>query len=209
MSTPRKPSTRKYRPTVKGDSLEGQLLIAMPSLADKWFARSVVYMCAHSAKGAMGLIVNQRAKNISFTDLLSHLEIAVPARGKGGASRAMQRCVHLGGPVETARGFVLHSDDYADGSTTLVVDDGICLTATVEIVRAMARGSGPEKALLALGYASWSAGQLEQELQSNTWLHCPADADLVFGADLDEKHRRALAKIGIAPGHLVSQAGHA
>lgn len=201
-------SVRTRRPKRRAsDSLEGQLLIAMPTMTDKWFARSVVYMCAHSPKGAMGLIVNQRAKNISFRDLLSHLKIAKPT------AKAMQdmnrRDVLVGGPVETARGFVLHSSDYADGTTTLVIDSGICLTATVDIVKAMAKGSGPQRSLLALGYASWGAGQLETELQSNAWLHCPADLDLIFDQDLSSKYVRAMAKIGIDQGRFISQAGHA
>lgn len=207
MNSPSK-SRRRGRKSV-GDSLEGQMLIAMPSLTDKWFSRSLVYMCAHTSKGAMGLIVNQRAKNITFPDLLSHLEIAVP-NGKRALPREMsKRAVHVGGPVETARGFVLHSSDYADKSTTLVVANGICLTATVDIVRAMARGNGPAQSLLALGYASWGAGQLESELHSNTWLHVAPDDDLLFGADLGGKHGRAMAKLGISPGLLVSEAGHA
>jgi putative transcriptional regulator len=193
----------------KGDSLEGQLLIAMPSLTDKWFSRSLVYMCAHTSKGAMGLIINQRAKNISFTDLLSHLEIAVPTGKRALPRDVSKRAVHVGGPVETARGFVLHSADYADGTTTLTIDNGICLTATVDIVRAMARGKGPTQSLLALGYASWGAGQLETELQSNTWLHVAPDDDLLFGDDLGAKHARAMAKLGIDPGFLVNAAGHA
>jgi putative transcriptional regulator len=136
----------------RGDSFEGKLLIAMPSMTDKWFARSVVYMCAHSDKGAMGLIVNQRAKNISFTDLLSHLKIAKPTAKLTGKVKSdpdsfEKKCVHVGGPVETARGFVLHSADYADGTTTLVIDSDICLTATVDIVRAMAKGAGPQRLL--------------------------------------------------------------
>ena len=203
--TPRK--TRKSQP--RGDSLEGKLLIAMPALTDKWFSRSVIYMCAHSAKGAMGLIINQRAKNISFTDLLSHLEIAVPAGKRKLPGSVTKQCVHVGGPVETARGFVLHSADYADGTTTLVIDKDICLTATVDIVRAMARGTGPAQSLLALGYASWGAGQLESEMQSNAWLHCQPDDDLVFSPDLGTKHERAMAKLGISPGFLVADAGHA
>lgn len=204
-----KPSARASRNKRRGDSLEGQLLIAMPTLTDKWFAKSVVYMCAHSSKGAMGLIVNQKAKNISFTDLLSHLKIAKPAGQRAIGTRAEKRSVLVGGPVETARGFVLHSSDYADGTTTLVIDSGICLTATVDIVRAMARGTGPERSLLALGYASWGAGQLESELQSNAWLHCPADLDLIFDADLTSKYDRAMAKIGIDFGHFIADAGHA
>lgn len=186
------------------------MLIAMPTMTDKWFARSVVYMCAHSAKGAMGLIVNQKARNISFTDLLSHLKIAKPAGNRASSGQKIERrSVLVGGPVETARGFVLHSSDYADGTTTLVIDSGICLTATVDIVKAMARGTGPERSLLALGYASWGAGQLETEMQSNAWLHCPADLDLIFDADLTSKYDRAMAKIGIDPGHFIADAGHA
>jgi putative transcriptional regulator len=206
-----KPAIRTRRSARKGDSLEGQLLIAMPTMTDKWFSRSVVYICAHSAKGAMGLIVNQRAKNISFADLLSHLKIAKPAGQKVDANGAMlsKRCVQVGGPVETARGFVLHSADYADGTTTLVIDSNICLTATVDIVRAMAKGSGPQRSLLALGYSSWGAGQLETEFQSNAWLHCSADLDLIFDGDLVSKYDRAMAKLGIDPGHFVSEAGHA
>jgi putative transcriptional regulator len=207
MIPPQKPK-RKVRKN-KGDSLEGQLLIAMPSLTDKWFSRSLIYMCAHTSKGAMGLIVNQRAKNISFTDLLSHLEIAVPTGKRALPRDVSKRTVHVGGPVETARGFVLHSSDYADGTTTLVIDNGICLTATVDIVRAMARGKGPAQSLLALGYASWGAGQLESELHSNTWLHVAPDDALLFDEDLGSKHGRAMAKLGIAPGFLVNAAGHA
>ncbi len=185
------------------------MLIAMPTLTDKWFSRSLVYICAHSPKGAMGLIVNQQAKNISFSDLLSHLTIAIPTGTKALPDDLSGRCVHVGGPVETARGFVLHTSDYADGTTTLVIDSGICLTATVDIVRAMARGSGPSRSLLALGYASWGAGQLETEFQSNSWLHCAADANLVFDDNLSLKYDRAMAKLGIEPGHFVSEAGHA
>jgi putative transcriptional regulator len=205
MKMPLKP--RKSART--GDTLEGQMLIAMPTMTDKWFSRSLVYICAHSPKGAMGLIVNQRAKNISFSDLLSHLKIAMPTGRKALPEALTGRCVHVGGPVETARGFVLHSSDYADGTTTLVIDSSICLTATVDIVRAMARGSGPSRSLLALGYASWGAGQLETEFQSNAWLHCAADADLIFDENLPLKYDRAMAKLGIEPGHFVSEAGHA
>jgi putative transcriptional regulator len=199
--------SRKLAPTA--DTLEGKMLIAMPTMSDKWFARSLVYICAHSEKGAMGLIVNQRAKNISFSDLLSHLKIAMPTGKKALPETMADRCIHVGGPVETARGFVLHSSDYADGTTTLVIDTDISLTATVDIVRAMARGSGPTRSLLALGYASWGAGQLETEFQANAWLHCAADTDLIFDADLSHKYDRAMAKIGIEPGHFVSDAGHA
>lgn len=188
--------------------LDGQLLIAMPLMSDKRFARSVIYLCAHSDEGAMGLIINQRAPNIEFPDLLQRLGIKVGS-DDGIANEILSRSVHVGGPVETGRGFVLHTPDYFVADTTLEIDGGICLTATLDILKAIAGGGGPDRSILALGYAGWSAGQLESEIHANGWLHCPADADLVFDPDLDNKYTRALAKIGINPSHLVSNAGHA
>jgi putative transcriptional regulator len=192
----------------RGDGyLEGQLLIAMPIMTDKRFARSVIYMCAHSAEGAMGLIVNQRAEHISFSELLEQLGI-LP--GNIDLERdPIEIDVHVGGPVETGRGFVLHSSDYFVADSTLPIDDGVSLTATIDILKAIAGGKGPNRAILALGYAGWRAGQLESEIQANGWLHCPADPDLLFDRDLDQKYERALSKIGIDPSHLVSDAGHA
>jgi putative transcriptional regulator len=187
--------------------LEGQLLIAMPIMTDKRFARSVIYMCAHSAEGAMGLIVNQRAEHISFSELLKQLGI-LPGNIDLD-SDPIEIDVHVGGPVETGRGFVLHSSDYYVEDSTLPIDEGVSLTATVDILRAIAGGNGPDRAILALGYAGWRAGQLESEIQANGWLHCPADPDLLFDRDLDQKYERALSKIGIDPSHLVSDAGHA
>jgi len=186
--------------------LDGQLLVAMPVMSDPRFARSVIYMCAHSEEGAMGLIINQRASHISFPDLLERLDI-IPADGEGGGVDRMS--IHVGGPVETGRGFVLHSADYFVDESTLPIEDGVCLTATIDILKAIASGHGPNRALLALGYAGWSPGQLESEIQANGWLNCPADPDLIFGSDLENKYARALAKIGIDPSHLVSDAGHA
>jgi putative transcriptional regulator len=188
--------------------LEGQLLIAMPVMTDKRFARSVIYMCAHSAEGAMGLIVNQRAPHISFRELLKQLSIS---SGKGDdilVDRADLN-VHVGGPVETGRGFVLHSADYFVADSTLPIDDGVSLTATVDILKAIAGGKGLDRAMLALGYAGWRAGQLESEIAANGWLHCPADADLLFDRNIAHKYDRALSKIGVDPSHLVSDAGHA
>ncbi len=185
--------------------LEGQLLIAMPIMTDKRFARSVIYMCAHSAEGAMGLIVNQRAAHISFRELLKQLGI-----GTGNGDIEIDGMdVHVGGPVETGRGFVLHSADYHAPDSTLAIDEGVSLTATIDILRAIAGGRGPDKAILALGYAGWRAGQLESEIAANGWLHCPADLDLLFDRNLEQKYERALSKIGIDPSHLVSDAGHA
>jgi putative transcriptional regulator len=186
--------------------LEGQLLIAMPIMTDKRFARSVIYMCAHSAEGAMGLIVNQRAAHISFRELLKQLGIGA---GNGDDIEVDGLDVHVGGPVETGRGFVLHSADYHAPDSTLPIDEGVSLTATIDILKAIASGRGPDKAILALGYAGWRAGQLESEIAANGWLHCAADLDLLFDRNLEQKYERALSKIGIDPSHLVSDAGHA
>ncbi len=189
--------------------LDGSLLVAMPAMGDPRFAKSVIYMCAHSADGAMGIIINQRAPNISFTELLEQLDIVPPQDrirlpiGLGGMA------VHLGGPVETGRGFVLHSADYFKAESTLPIDESVCLTATIDILRDIAKGSGPDKALLALGYAGWAPGQLESEIQSNGWLHCIADPELIFDPEVDRKYNRALGSIGIDPMRLVNNSGHA
>jgi putative transcriptional regulator len=188
--------------------LDGQLLLAMPVMSDPRFSRSVIYMCAHSEDGAMGLVINQRASHISFPDLLSKLNI-VPSTAEGISDDVRGMSIHVGGPVETGRGFVLHSSDYFVNDATLPIENGVCLTATIDILRAIAAGNGPNRAILALGYAGWSPGQLESEIQANGWLNCPADPDLIFGTDLESKYGRALAKIGIDPSHLVSDAGHA
>lgn len=189
--------------------LDGQMLIAMPTMADLRFSRAVIYLCAHSADGAMGIIINQRAPNIDFGELLEQLNIT----GDGEAIHLPQSktdiAVHVGGPVESARGFVLHSSDYYAEDSTLPIDERVSLTATVDILRAIAGGVGPDKALLALGYAGWGPGQLEDEFQSNGWLHCPADPEILFDRNIDEKYLRALKKIGIDPSHLVNDAGHA
>lgn len=189
--------------------LKGQLLVAMPLMTDRRFARSVIYMCAHSDEGAMGLIINHRADHISFPDLLERLGIISDEPEDGISNDIFDRQVHVGGPVETGRGFVLHSSDYHATDSTLPIDREISLTASIEILKAIASGEGPAHAMLALGYAGWSAGQLESEIQANGWLHCPADLDLLFDPDLEAKYARALAKIGIDPSHLVSDAGHA
>jgi len=187
--------------------LDGQMLIASPGMQDERFARSVIYMCAHSSEGAMGIIVNQPAAHISFRDLLVKLDV-VPDKIQLPHS-AGDVTVLKGGPVETERGFVLHSADFFIENSTLPIDEGICLTATIDILKAIARGDGPASAILALGYAGWSPGQLESEMQSNGWLHCSADLELIFGADIDAKYNRAMRKIGIRPGMLSSEIGHA
>ena len=189
--------------------LDGQMLIAMPTMRDERFTRSVIYVCAHSTEGAMGIIVNQPAANINFPDLLVQLDVIPEADVIQLPSRAEHVKVLKGGPVESGRGFVLHSSDFFIEDSTLPIDQGVCLTATLDILKAIAGGGGPASAVLALGYAGWSAGQLETEIQENGWLHCTADKDLLFGPDVESKYDRAMRKIGINLGMLSSQAGHA
>jgi len=189
--------------------LDGQLLIAMPVMEDERFARSVIYVCAHSADGAMGIIVNRPAGSIDFPQLLRQLDIVDDAAPIELSDDGETVKILRGGPVETSRGFVLHSSDYSIKDATLPIDDGICLTATLDILKAIAQGTGPRQAILALGYAGWAPGQLESEIQHNGWLHCPADPDLIFGRDMDDKYQRALKKIGIDLAMLSNSAGHA
>jgi putative transcriptional regulator len=189
--------------------LDGQMLIAMPAMNDERFSRAVIYVCAHSTEGAMGIIVNHPAANIKFPDLLVQLEVIPAAERIQLPTRAEDVKVLKGGPVETGRGFVLHSADFFIENSTLPIDEGICLTATLDILKAIARGNGPASAILALGYAGWAPGQLEQEIQQNGWLHCAADPELIFGTDTETKYEKALRKIGIDPAMLSSEAGHA
>ncbi|MEA2939174.1 MAG: putative transcriptional regulator [Alphaproteobacteria bacterium] len=200
---------RAQRKSAKRGYLDGQMLIAMPTMGDERFARSVIYVCAHSSEGAMGIIVNQPASNINFRDLLVQLDVVGDTEQIQLPPHAYRVKVLKGGPVETSRGFVLHSSDFFIENSTLPIDEGICLTATLDILKAIARGDGPKSALLALGYAGWAPGQLETEIQQNGWLHCPADLDLVFGQDTGDKYDKALKKIGIELGMLSSEAGHA
>jgi putative transcriptional regulator len=202
------PRPRQRRGSKRG-YLDGQMLIAMPTMGDDRFARSVIYMCVHSTEGAMGIVVNQPAAHISFTDLLVQLEVVPAAELIQLPSRAGGVQVLRGGPVDTQRGFVLHSSDFFIENSTVPIDEGISLTATLDILKAIARGEGPQSAILALGYAGWAPGQLENEIQHNGWLHCSADAELIFGQDTDGKYERALKKIGIDLGMLSSEAGHA
>ena len=189
--------------------LDGQMLIAMPSMEDERFTRTLIYVCAHSTEGAMGIVVNQPAPHINFPDLLVQLEVIPAADRIQLPSGAETMRVLKGGPVETGRGFVLHTADFFLEDSTLPIDDGVCLTATLDILKAIAKGSGPANAVLALGYAGWGAGQLENEIQGNGWLHCAADSDLIFGGDTEAKYERALRKLGVNPAMLSSVAGHA
>ncbi|GGD08263.1 UPF0301 protein R00917 [Aureimonas glaciei] len=188
-------------------SLEGHFLIAMPGMEDERFARSVIYICAHSPKGAMGFIIN-KAQEISFGALLTQLgivadedEIRLPAKGR-------EVSVCMGGPVERGRGFVLHSDDY-DSESTVAVTDRVSLTPTLDILKAISAGIGPTTAIMALGYAGWGEGQLEAEIAANGWLTCEADFGVMFAPELDDKYSRALALLGVDPAFLNSEVGHA
>ncbi|MDA1089523.1 MAG: YqgE/AlgH family protein [Proteobacteria bacterium] len=181
--------------------LAGQMLVAMPGMQDPRFDKTVIYMCAHNADGAMGLVVNRALESLSFPDMLEQLGIET-------AGTEGKIIIHFGGPVESARGFVLHSRDYLKDAT-MVVDEYVALTATIDILKAMAGGDGPQKSMLALGYAGWGPGQLDSEIMGNGWLHVEADHDLVFGDDLAAKWDRAMHKIGIDPRMLSDKAGHA
>jgi putative transcriptional regulator len=181
--------------------LTGQLLVAMPQMLDERFVKTVIYMCAHTEDGAMGLVVNKILEDIDFPDLLDQLDLN-PAAG-GTDIR-----VHFGGPVESGRGFVLHSSDYQQDAT-MVIDEQIALTATTDILRDIAEGDGPQSSLLALGYAGWGPGQLDSEIQANGWLSVDADPGLIFGNEPDKIWQGALAKIGIDGSMLSGDAGHA
>ncbi len=180
---------------------EGQMLVAMPQMGDPRFARSVIYLCAHSAEGAMGLVINKLIDSITFPDLLRQLNIDTDAPDE-------QIRVHFGGPVESGRGFVLHSDDYVQDAT-LVIQDGVALTATVDVLRAIAGGTGPRRRLLALGYAGWAPGQLDAEIHANGWLNVSADDELIFGPNLDAKWEHAINKLGVDLSMLSGTAGRA
>jgi putative transcriptional regulator len=184
------------------NSLTGQLLVAMPQMTDPRFARSVVYICAHSEdEGAMGLVVNKLLASLTMDELLGHLKLEHSAS-------AGSRPVHFGGPVEPGRGFVLHTTDYRE-QATLMVGEEFAVTATLDILRAIGKGGGPRRSLLALGYAGWAPGQLDAEMQANGWLSVAADSGLVFDDDFDAKWQRALAKLGIDLTMLSTDAGHA
>jgi putative transcriptional regulator len=197
---------RQKKTAVRG-FLDDQFLIAMPGMKDNRFARSVIYVCAHSDEGAMGLIINQ-SQPLRFPDLLVQLGIMNEQEAIRLPPPTRDFVVRNGGPVDRSRGFVLHSDDYMVESS-LPVSEEVCLTATIDILRAISSGRGPRKALMALGYAGWGAGQLEHEIAENGWLTCPASTDLLFDSDIDRKYDRILASIGIDLVRLSHTAGHA
>lgn len=183
-------------------NLTGKMLIAMPGMGDPRFEHSVVLLCEHSAEGAMGLIVNKPNEDIDLAALLEQLDIEGARKVEGGP-------VHFGGPVETGRGFVLHSPDYASVVTTVQVQDDLHMTATLDVLEDIGRGFGPAKYLLALGYSGWGAGQLEAEIAQNGWLTCDADARLVFDLPNASKWQAALESIGVAALALSAEGGRA
>jgi putative transcriptional regulator len=187
----------------QGSYLEGQVLIAMPNMPDPKMEQAVLFLCAHSAKGAMALCLNKLVQNITFFDLLRQLRIRPQSRTLNGLP------VQFGGPVETGRGFVLHTQDYSAPDTTVKVGNAVGLTATVDVLKAIADGKGPKQAMVALGYAGWGAGQLENEIQRNGWLTCPADEYLLFGNNLTYKWEHAIRKLGVNPAQLSRDAGRA
>ena len=192
----------------KPGPLDGQMLIAMPTMPDERFARTVIYLCAHSDDGAMGIVLNKRARHIAMPELLVQLDIIAKDNAIRLPQRARDVAVLAGGPVETTRGFVLHSTDVVIENSTLPINDNIGMTITLDMLRAIARGDGPQQAVLALGYASWGPGQLESEIQTNSWLHGPMDHSLIFDSELDLKYDKALKAIGIDPAFLSAEAGH-
>ena len=188
-----------------GDStnfLEGKLLIALPGMSDPRFAKSVIFMCAHSSEGAMGIVINRPIEGLGFREMARKLDLAVTAS-------TPDIPVLSGGPVETGRGFVLHSGDYKSDQSTLVVSGNVSLTATLDILRAMVVGHGPHRAIFALGYSGWGPGQIEGEIQMNGWLHCDADEKILFDTAVDAKWNAALRKLGVDVSGLSAHAGRA
>ncbi len=198
---------RDKRGAGKDGFLDDQFLIAMPGMKDDRFARSVIYVCAHTDEGAMGLIINQ-TQQMLFPDLLVQLGIMNEQEAIRLPRQTRDFVVRNGGPVDRSRGFVLHTGDYRVESS-LPVSGDVCLTATIDILRAISAGRGPRQALMTLGYSGWGAGQLETEIAQNGWLTCPATADLLFDADIEHKYDRILTSIDIDLAHLSLAAGHA
>ncbi len=186
--------------------LQGKLLIAMPSLSEPVFSASVIVLCAHSAEGAMGVIVNKPLAGMSFLDLADQIDLSKLPQER--AEKLSQVPVYMGGPVEQQRGFVLHSPDYT-GEHTLQINSQVSVTSTLDILQHLADGKGPKRFLLALGYSGWSPGQLENEILHNGWLHCDFGKELVFSNDFAAKHTRAMETLGIDPSKLSAAAGHA
>lgn len=190
------------------DSLKGQFLVAMPSMGDERFHDAVVYLVGHGDEGAMGLVVNQSVEDMRFTDILEELQLGEKAALIELPDSVKNREVLRGGPVQTSRGFVLHSPDYFRAGNSYVVNDEICLTATLDILKAVAFEQSPAESLFALGYCGWSPGQLEAELQGNGWLTVPYSRELLFDLPIERRYDAALARLGITRASLSATAGH-
>jgi putative transcriptional regulator len=186
---------------LKPSSLTGQFLIAMPNMPDPRFAHSVIYICTHNSTGTMGLIVNRLYAAIDARALFEQLSIPL-------TEKVPQLRIHHGGPVESGRGFILHTDDYMQ-DTSMRIEGDVAMTATLDILQAISEGKGPAQAMLVLGYAGWGAGQLEQELQAGGWLTAPADHAILFDEECETKWERSIQKLGFSPGLLSSEMGHA
>jgi putative transcriptional regulator len=190
------------RETASDGDLTGQLLISMPGMRDPRFERAVVFVCEHSEKGTMGLVINRPSEDVTFAELADHLDVELP-------DEPGEVDVHVGGPVEPGRGFVLHSADYDRSGATLRVGGRFGMTATIDVLREIAEGAGPDRALLALGYAGWSPGQLEGEIAANCWLTADATLEIVFDREPAEKWGAALGTLGVDPTGLSAEAGRA
>lgn len=190
-------------------SLKGQFLVAMPGMDDERFRDAVVYVVGHGDEGAMGLVVNQCLEDMCFADILAELKLGEPDQIIRLPAPVRDRQVLRGGPVQRSRGFVLHSSDYFRNGNSYAVDEEICLTATLDVLKALAFGPSPHEALFALGYCGWSPGQLESEIRGNGWLTVPFSRDLLFATPLDRRYDTALARLGITRANLSSLAGRA
>ncbi|MBV9044336.1 MAG: YqgE/AlgH family protein [Alphaproteobacteria bacterium] len=189
------------KPQTANGFLHGKLLIAMPGMTDSRFERSVIFMCSHNEQGALGLIVN-KPLGLPFRELMNQMNITT-------TSSTSKRPVLFGGPVDTDRGYVLHGSERSNRASTLTITPDVFLTPTVDILRAIAEGRGPERWLMALGYAGWGPGQVESEIAANGWIHCDADIELVFGREMESKWARAFAKLGAGLSGLSWQTGRA
>lgn len=194
---------KKNKNKTENISLIGKCLISSPGMTDDRFDKSIVYICANSKEGSMGIVINRPIFPVKFAELLKQLDINISSN-----EVIVSPDIVYGGPVESSRGFVLHSADYFLAST-VIVKDNIAITATLDILEAIAKGKGPSQSMIALGYAGWTSGQLEEELKNNNWLITDADEELIFKTPHNQKWKKALAKIGVDPNFLLSGQGNA
>lgn len=188
--------------------LAGHFLIAMPGMMDKRFERSVIYICSHTASGAMGLVINQPLDEINFVEIVSQVVSDKLSISDIADDIVAKQLICRGGPVEQGRGLVLHSADY-NIESSMKIDKDVRLTSSIEVLRDIATGKGPKKSLLALGYSGWSSGQLEAEIAQNGWLSCKASADIIFVEKWQSRYDKALSLMGIDEALLSASAGHA